>query len=300
MIFEARINPLEKKGSYTCVKSQHIPIEEIAYALNPARKGHRHFMILDFFCDESGNNKVFTFAGFMATDKEWGKLERKWKRRVKKAGISRFHAAPLNCYDGEFESWRDTNKSRDFVVPLLNIIKHREMAGFSFAMLLDDYEKYTSPVAKDKLGTPYLCCFKQCISMAAQAMNEMPSEDKFAVIIDTNPEEKAAMDLFYAIKNDSSVPYRHRLATCVPGSWEEYVPLQPADMIAYDTFKLLDDTHFHGKTQWRKSLQALYASIPLHGRFFDKECFESIQGKIEACPEDTVIIEDRNDFDEGV
>ncbi|HEV2960536.1 MAG TPA: DUF3800 domain-containing protein [Candidatus Angelobacter sp.] len=255
-------------------------------------------MILKFFCDESYNDKVLTLAGFMATEVEWGKLRRKWKSRVKKAGVSRFHAAPLNAYDGEFESWRGTTKSRDFVVPLLNIIKHRLMVGFSFAMLLGDYDKYTSPVAKDKLGSPYLCCFKHCIAMAAQSMNSMPAEDKFAVILDRNPEEKQARDLFGKIKDDSTVPYRHRLATCVAGSWEEYIPLQPADMIAYDTFKLLDDTHFHGKLEWRKSLKTLYASTPLWGKYFDKECFLSVQGKIESAEGETVIVEDQNDFDE--
>ena len=183
----------------------------------------------------------------MAFETEWRKLERKWKRRVRKAGVSRFHAAPLNCYDGEFESWKGTNKSKEFVVPLLNIIKHRQLVGFSFAMFIDDYKKCTSQAAKDKLGTPYLCCFKHCIAMAAQTM-DMPPEDKFAVIIDRNPEEKEAVKLFYRIKDDSTVPYRHRLASCEPGSWEEYVPLQPADMIAYDTFKLLHDTHVRGRS----------------------------------------------------
>jgi len=256
-------------------------------------------VVLTFFGDESYNDKVFTFGGFMALETEWTKLDRKWKRRLKKAGVSRFHAAPLNCYAEEFESWKGTTKSKDFVVPLLNIIKHRKLVGFSFAMLLDDYKKYTSPVAKAKLGTPYLCCFKHCIAMAAQLTSPMPQEDKFAVVIDRNPEENDAVRLFYQIKDDSTVPYRHRLATCVPGGWEDFIPLQAADMIAYDTFKLLDDTHVHGKNKWRKSLEALYASTPLRGKFFDKDSLESIRAKIESCPEGTVIIEDRNDFTEG-
>ena len=233
----------------------------------------------------------------MALEHEWSKLENKWKKRVKKAGVSRFHAAPLNCYDGEFESWKGTNKSKEFVVPLLNIIKRRNLVGFSFAMILEDYKKYTSQTAKDKLGTPYLCCFKHCIAMAAQAMN-MPLDDKIAVIIDRNPEENEAVKLFYRIKDDSSVPYRHRLASCVPGSWEEYVPLQPADMIAYDTFKLLHDTHIREKKDWRKSLKAIYESRPLFGKYFDRECFESVNKKIENRPEDIIIVEDQNDFEE--
>lgn len=266
-----------------------------------AERGHRHCLVLKFFCDESYNAKVFTFAGFMASDVEWGKLQRKWKQRVKKAGVSRFHAANINGYTEEFAGWTPA-RSKDFVVPLLNIIKHRLMAGFSFAMLLEDYEQYTSPIAKAKLGSPYLCCFKHCITMAAQAMNSMPPEDKFAVILDRHAEEKEARDLFYKIKDDSNVPYRHRLATCVPGGWEEYTPLQAADMIAYDTFKLLDDTHFRGKTEWRKSLKALYESkrTRLHGKYFDKECFLSIQGKIEGTEGETVIVEDQNDFDDSV
>jgi hypothetical protein len=280
-------------------KSQHIPIEDIAHALNPARKGHRHFLILEFYCDESYDSNIFTFGGFMAEEHEWTKLENKWNRRVKKAGVSRFHAAPLNCYDEEFESWRGTNKSKEFVVPLINIIKRRLLVGFSFAMILDDYEKYTSQTVKDKLGTPYLCCFKHCIAMAAQLL-DLPPEDKIAVIIDRNPEELEAVKLFYKIKDDSNVPYRHRLASCIPGGWEDYTPLQPADMIAYDTFKLLHDKHVRDKHEWRKSLKAIYDSKPLFGKYFDRECFESISKKIEGRPEDIIIVEDQNDFTEGV
>lgn len=275
-----------------------IPLRDIAPALNRAERGHRHFLILQFYCDESYDNNIFTFGGFMGLETEWSKLERKWKRRVKKAGVSRFHAAELNGYKKEFESWKGTSKSKDFVVPLLNIIGHRKLVGFSFALLRNDYEKYTSQKAKDKLGSPYLCCFKHCIAQAAQIMHEMPQEDKFAVIIDRNPEETEAVKLFYAIKDDSTVPYRHRLATCVPGGWEDFIPLQPADMIAYDTFKLLHDYHVKGKTEWRKSLKALYESNTLYGKYFDKECFESIQGKIEDRTEDIIIVEDKNDYEE--
>jgi hypothetical protein len=232
----------------------------------------------------------------MACDTEWHKLEVKWDRKVKRAGVSRFHAAPLNGYKEEFETWRGTNKSSEFVKSLINIISNRKMVGFSFAMLLDDYEKYTSPVAKDKLGTPYLCCFKHCIAMAAQEMSEMPPEDKFAVIIDRNPEENQAVKLFYQIKDDSNIPYRHRLAACAPGGWEEFTPLQPADMIAYDTFKLLDDTIFRGKDKFRKSLQAIFDSTRLLGKFFDKECFDSIRGKIESAEGQSVIVEGSPEF----
>ncbi len=275
-----------------------IPIAEIGHALNPARREHRYFLILEFYCDESYDDKIFTFGGFMALEHEWQKLEPKWNKRVKKAGVSRFHAAPLNGYHDEFASWKGTDKSAKFVIPLLNMIGHRKLLGFSFAMLLDDYEKYTSTIAKDKLGTPYLCCFKHCIAMAAQSMNEMPKEDKFAVIIGRNPEENEAVKLFYKIKDDSKVPYRHRLASCVPGSWEEYIELQPADMIAYDTFKLLHDTHVRGKKEWRKSLKALYSTTPLYGKYFDRECFESVNKKIENENAETVIVEDQNDFEQ--
>jgi hypothetical protein len=176
-------------------KTHRIPISQIARVLNPAAKGRRYVLLLTFFGDESYDKRVFTFGGFMACDTEWDKLECEWDKEVQQAGVSRFHAAPLNGYKEEFETWRDTSKSSDFVKSLINIISNRKMVGFSFAMLLDDYEKYTSPVAKDKLGTPYLCCFKHCIAMAAQEMSEMPPEDKFAVIIDRNPEENEAVKL---------------------------------------------------------------------------------------------------------
>jgi hypothetical protein len=67
-------------------------------------------------------------------------------------------------------------------------------------------------------------------------------------------------------------------------------------MIAYDTFKLLDDTLFRGKTEFRKSLQAIFDSTRLLGNFFDKECFDSIRGKIESAEGQSVIVESNSAF----
>ena len=54
--------------------------------------------------------------------------------------------------------------------------------------------------------------------------------------------------------------------------WQDCIALQPADMIAFDTFKLLDATIHTTSARMRRSLHAILGkALHIEGRYFSEE-----------------------------
>lgn len=101
--------------------------------------------------------------------------------------------------------------------------------------------------------------------MIAQAMDTggFRPEDKFAVIVHRSDFEKEAVGLFYKMKDSLEWPHHGRLATCAPGSCDDFTPLEAADLIAYETFRIVNDGATGAGV--RKALQRCSAPMGLWG-----------------------------------
>jgi hypothetical protein len=283
-----------------------IPIEEIAGALNPSPRGRRYLAILKFFCDESFDSdphqdqdavlrhskkpytpRTYVVAGFISDERSWSKIAKEWAAKNRRIGVERFHASHLNARDGEFEGW-SKNRQMRYAKDLLRILKERKqrLHAVSCGILVRDYEKTIRAEERKKLGHPYIVCFKSCIAMIAREMarpeNNWGPEDKFAVILDKNDLETEAVDVFYKMKDSVEWPYHCRLATCAPGRWQDFVELQPADLIAYETFKFLHGRH-SGKSV-RKSLESMFDKNGFLGYYLDADILASLRAVVEASP----------------
>ena len=105
--------------------------------------------------------------------------------------------------------------------------------------------------------------------------------------------DAALAQQFGYIKNDDTFKFRHRFTSLTPEYWQYCVPLQPADLIAYENFK--EGMRFHvpeskeakrGKP--RQSLTALIdlKSISGRARGFTRDLIRGLKGKIDALDPD--------------
>jgi hypothetical protein len=249
----------------------------------------RHLPVLWYYCDESYDKGVYTVAGLIAEATEWDAFEKRWHHVPGKFGVSRFHASHLNAKDHEFEGWTD-RKSKQFTVKLIKRIVERRAHLVSCSVMREPYEKLP-PLAKQRLGTPYELCFKHCITLAAeQTVPRISPNGQFSVIYDHNTDlGTTPVELFMMMKNDIKWAHRHKLGTCAPGSWQDYLPLQPADAVAFDTFKLL---HQQSWKKVRISLRKILTGIEHIGVCFDEDVFASILPRVLAAGEGTIICVD--------
>jgi hypothetical protein len=243
--------------------------------------------MLWFYCDESYSSSkpnAYVVAGFIATDRVWGKVERAWKNKNHRVGVTRFHASHLNALDYEFEGWM-AQRSKRYTKSLIRILQKpkRDLHAVSVGILRQDYELIISEAGRKKFGNPYIVCFKQSIALIAQEMynGNWEPDDKFSVILDRNDFQAEAQEVFFKMKDSGERwPASRHLGTCASGSAEEYIPLQAADLIAYETFRLLE-SKARGREKIRKALRKLLPKNGFSGYYYEPELLRDIKDTIE-------------------
>jgi len=233
-------------------------------------------------------------GGFISDPEAWAKIEAPWKRKNRLEGVDRYHAAHLNAATYEYDGWSATRRKR-YNQEMLTILKNRgrRLQGMSCGMHVDAYRKVISREGQAKMGHPYLVCFKTLLATVAKQMDEggFAPEDQVAVIVDRGDWELDAVRVFYGMKDDIGFLYRHRLATCTPGGAETFIGLQPADFVAYETFRLMHDKR-QGPKQMRAALRNMLGTTRFFGYLLDEAVFESMKDGVDAaqCIPDGLVI----------
>jgi hypothetical protein len=253
--------------------------------------------MLWFHCDESYDSQfndptVFVVGGAVADDTIWRRVEDGFSAANLSAGVTEYHAADVNAFGGEFEKWKGTPEGKDCQIAYgKQLIKTMQDQGrrlhvVSVGMLKKEYERIIDESGRRKFGHPYIVCFKECIALLAEEMERhWEPEHRFSVIFDRDRENKAlqqeATEVFYQMKDGEGWPPRHRLGTCTPGDSNEIIALQSADLVAYETFRLIHDKHFTGG-KVRKAFDSLFPHNGFSGLYYDAGVLERIKGPLDA------------------
>jgi len=277
--------------------------------LNHAKRGKRYIVLFQFLCDESYDSlpdgamrpkgqafgfepKSYVVAGFFSDDKTWGVVKKEWMVINRHFGVQQFHASHLNGRRCEFEGW-EREKQIGYSKSLLKIIgdQGKRMHVVSCGILADEYRSIVNEEGRKKLGHPYLACFKTCVALIAKEMDGFPPGDRFAVVVDQNQFDMQAVKAFYDMKDDVNFKYRSRLARCTPGSMQEIIPLQTADLVAYEVFKRLHDRSTK-ESEMRKVLARLLKENGVSERIFGIQSLKNLKHQIESivCSPDRLVI----------
>jgi hypothetical protein len=218
--------------------------------------------MLWFYCDESYDSQandptVYVVGGAVADEGTWTRIEDGFSAANLEAGVLEYHAAHVNAYAGEFEKWEGTPEGKACQIAYSkSLIKTMQNQGrrlqiVSVGILRKDYERIIDEDGRKKFGHPYIVCFKECVALIAEEMEKhWEPEHKFSVIFDRDKANKTlqqeAISVFYQLKDSTEWPPCHRLGTCAPGDGADFIALQPADLVAYETFRLIHEKHFGG------------------------------------------------------
>jgi len=241
--------------------------------------------VLRAYMDESGihgGSSICAIAGLVGTESEWETLERRWRRAVEEEGISVFHMAEFESRLGEFEEWSDTRR-RLFLSKLVETIKARDIHCLGSALVRADYDRLTEDekiwMTHGNAEYPYFLCFQHCIVESCHIADGLPAEEKVAFVFDRQQEFAAeATRLYNDLKDQREWPNHERLADIVAfASKRETIPLQVADLAAYETYKHLDNRLFHPERSVRWPLRQLGSKFS--GKYFDAAAFAGLLGQ---------------------
>ena len=230
--------------------------------------------------DELGiheGSPVLSVAGYFARPKVWREFTRDWRRILLPKKIGVFHSSDCQALRGEFENW--TREERDELVSrLLPIIPKHSLVGFAAVIVLRDF--YAAVKGKEHLvpliGTPYGACFQWLLRSAIEASAWAGIREPMAVFHENNDFHANAYAAFAWLKQYNNP---HGVLTSLTfGDKKTYIPLQAADILAYEAGKRVVNSS--GKD--RRSFTAITprGKRPVI-KYYDKENMPKLIEKLE-------------------
>lgn len=200
--------------------------------------------------DESTDKErrhVFVVAGYIARQREWTEIERKWKLRLEKENepspMKYFKTSECQRLSGEFTRFRDktkypqpqgriaANKVRD---DLLQILKSSAAAGIGLGVFLKDYKNIRKNARARKVlpSDPYLGAYHQIIiQICGDLREEMPSTETVAFLIDSHDLATTLVDTYPLLKHHNPL-CAEWMGSITPMEDELSPALQAADLLA--------------------------------------------------------------------
>lgn len=151
--------------------------------------------------------------------------------------ISRYHARDVNNFRGEFKDWSDTERTA-FHQKLVRKVFARHTWGYEgIAVNLQELAYEWPQTACDPREFAYHILLQfLMLEIGRGIANELPGWKiyLFHEHCDYDGTLRASFDRFMA---NPTFAYKDSFTTIEATKWQDCVPLQPADLIAYENFK---------------------------------------------------------------
>jgi uncharacterized protein DUF3800 len=206
--------------------------------------------VIKIFIDESGthdNADVVTVAAYAGRQKAWRKWSKEWK--VAKKPINVVHAVEAANLKGEFEGW--SREERDELAKkVLPVIANNRLAGAVIGLNMKEFRLATEgrEDLHKSLGNPYTTCFHWLVQSLLELLKHNKKTESLKFIHEQNDyqgEAKSAFEFISKNANPNAVPMK-----LIFGAKQEQMPLQAADILAYEANKRFRDPDKLERKPW--------------------------------------------------
>jgi hypothetical protein len=219
---------------------------------------HEAVIVLKAYTDESGHSGDSPFVcigGCIGAASTWTHFERDWINVLEEGRLSLglkeplvFHMTEFEASEGQFRGWKENLvEHRSFLAKLLSIMKRHEIS----------YIAASEPVYKLPNGKlaysddPYYSCLIGILDGAAMHLGMLKEEEKLQIVFADHPEYgKRVRQIFPQVKAVGGM--YSRLASDEYGSPKDIIPLQAADLVAFEIRKEWERIHRrpYDRTRW--------------------------------------------------
>jgi hypothetical protein len=223
-------------------------------------------MMLIAYMDETGHSKdelqkFNGMAGFLAAPDRWRELEARWKATLenKEFKLPHFHMREFEARDakgntlGFYKGWSEA-KRRRLYSKLMRHIHNAVALPIGAVIAMEDWRALTDFQQKLLHGDPYFLTYQNVIAYATSYLEVMqvPEEVKIGFIFGDHVEFRhRALKLYEEIERIGKFIKR---SACPPEfeDMRDEVPLQAADLLAYEMYKEHDRRRYrpHHKPRW--------------------------------------------------
>jgi len=239
--------------------------------------------MLSAYMDETGHfqdqgQRFVGMAGLIATAYNWKRFETKWKAALKKFQLPYFHMVEFAGFKGEFEGWSEM-KRRNLMNRLLTIIDVTYGYPVGSVIPLDVY-RALSPERQKRFKDPYFLAFMDCIIFAAMLMAPHQTEEKMALVFSEQLEFRGHALRLY---DHAQRIFKGMMKVTTPifRDMREIVPLQAADLVAYEIYKEADRLAYRPEANPRVPFERLLKTARRSANFnliniHDKDSIEAV------------------------
>lgn len=195
--------------------------------------------MLTGYMDETGHSrdarqKFVGVAGLVAPAEMWETFERKWEETLRLYKLPYFHMKDFASSRKQFEGWSEL-KRRKLYGKLMRIIATTHPFPVGAIVALDDFRSF-SPEDRELMGDPYHFCLMGCVYQPAWRTKYASPDVRVAVVFSEQSEFKGLAGLLLDdFKQNHAQGWR--FDPPVFRDMKSVVPLQAADIVAYELYK---------------------------------------------------------------
>lgn len=224
--------------------------------------------MLSGYIDESYNKDFFVLSCLTAHGGEWlwiswdwEKRIDRWNARLERQGrptLTRYHASDCSNLKNDFDGW-SPEEQRELTSDLVAALRGHPLDTFAFGIDMNEFHNVFPEAETD--AKPDVTAFIYgmmtkflIFNLGARYCMDDPGTS-ISLIHDRCPYDSVMLDAFKQALDDPNFEHRSCFTTMEPMSWRNCIPLQPADMLAYENFK--DALRILFPRRRRKSLELL-------------------------------------------
>jgi hypothetical protein len=268
---------------------------ESARLLHTTRCSERLMAMLKFLGDETGTDKlprtrISAVAGLVGTEKSWKRFDSDWLGVLKHEGIPCFHA--VECENGRADfHGMDVVRRGKIVEQLARVILDSSLRPHSYGVVIPHFKEmsfeFRNHFTNKHPEVPYWLCLYATFTEVSHAADDLPAEEQVYFLFEEQNEfEKDARESFDAFKANKYWPNSKRLGKCCFVKKEEaheYPGLQAADLLAYESYRHLDNRHFWPDLKLELKMRTVHKllkpKLKQRGKYFDRDTLVLLDGE---------------------
>jgi len=209
--------------------------------------------MLKGYMDDSGSAKsnLFTLSCLIGHTSTWLYVEWAWLNCIEKKNrqlraegrreLSRFHAADCSSLVGEFKGWTVTEQV-EFMAGLIKVFRRHPLAVISYTLDLRDLIAELPESEANPRGLAHVLLLTHIMKFIAEKIlsDRRYTDEEITLVHDRSDCDAVLLEAFDHMRNDKTFVRREQFAGISAQRWKDCIPLQLADFLAYENFKVIE------------------------------------------------------------
>lgn len=199
--------------------------------------------MLEGFFDDSGTHggPVTSVAGYAFKASERSQFVRKWRAVLKRNNVTHYRSHPFAHRQAPFD-WKE-EKRRLFIAELTGLLLEYGTAGFVATVARQSCNSILGRKWMNGFGNPYALCGLASIGLVGMWADDHQHYEKMAYVFEAGTKGYGTLsDIGDIILADRALSWKFRMQSLTTlakaDPCAKAVPLQAADLLAYEALKL--------------------------------------------------------------